>query len=71
MGLPSESKAFTSRHVRDDPKINTGRSMQGGKDTLRDEASFLALEGVVDGKCCPTPVAMVWQVRCLYAVAQE
>ena len=35
MGLPSESKAFTPTHVRDDPKINTGRSMQGGKDKLK------------------------------------
>ena len=34
-GVAEREQAFTPTHVRDDLKINTGRSMQGGKDKLK------------------------------------
>ena len=33
------SKDFTPTHVRDDPKIYTGRAVRGGKDTLKGSPS--------------------------------
>ena len=39
--------------------------------TRRDEASLIAVKGTEDGKCRPTPVAMVRKVWWLYVISQE
>ena len=43
------SKAFTPAHVRDDPKVFTGRAMRGGKDKSKVKETLPKDEGDMNG----------------------